>query len=80
VYKYRSTPHDVQVDLGDNLGWDEMHAIQHNLQLKTHQPVLGHLVDGNKKIFYIQVMCPPDEFPGLLEWLRSRRWVEHAEH
>jgi hypothetical protein len=80
MYRYRSTPHDIQVDLGDNLGWAEMRAIQRNLQSQTYQPVSGCLVDRHKKIFRVRVMCPPDKFPGLIQWLRSRRWVEHAEH
>jgi hypothetical protein len=79
LYRSKSIPHEVEVDLGNDVGWEEMRIIQDGLRYKTHQPAPSFLVDRGNKIFRVRVMCPPDDLPMVLEWLRSRRWVEHAE-
>ena len=77
-YKARSVSHEVMVDLRDDLGWQEIEAIKDNLRFKTYQPVQEQMIDRKKNVYMVKIMCPPEDFVGLLTWLKSRRWVESA--
>jgi len=79
-YMSRSVPYEVKVDLFDDLGQNEINAIEENLAHKTKQPVSRRIVDNRKKIYIVNVMCPPDDASSILQWLKSRTWVESANY
>lgn len=78
-FKNQSVEHTFIVDLKDNCGWQEMDAIQKNLEQTTHQPVYGELVDGRRQVYRIKVKAPPEDGRTIWDWLSGRAWVEKAD-
>ena len=79
AYRDASKPYVVIVDLTDDKGWDEISAIQKNLESQTYQKVYPELVDENRKVYRLRVNCPPSKINNIWNWLSGRNWVEHAE-
>jgi len=78
-FKHHSVEHTFIVDLSDGCGWQEMDAIQKNLEQRTHQPVYGELVDRKRQVYRIKVKAPPAHAPTIWDWLSGRKWVEKAD-
>lgn len=78
-FKNQSVEHTFLVYLRDDCGWQEMDAIQKNLEQTTHQPVYGELVDSRRQVYRIKVKAPPDKSHSIWDWLSGRAWVERAD-